>query len=790
MSERPLMQDLQKGMELANRYTLVRRLGGGGAAVTWLATDRMTRAQVALKILADDRQSVAGLRKEWQTSIRLMHAHIVRVFEFNDDPQCAFYSLQFIDGADISALAGAPPPHILPPIALVADALRYAHGKGVVHCDVKASNILIDHNGAPFLIDFGVAADGKVDADGGSLIASSPQRLAGALPQPADDVFALGGLIFELVAGHSPYASASTADDILHVVPAQLQAAHGIPIPPAVQSLVANMLDKDAGRRPDAESIVASLDAAGFAPGPAPAAYVGKRRMTADVIIEASEAIRPAKTGTAGTPLAETFERSGISPRMLGYSLAALMTVLLGVIFLLPGTVTTDSMDPVAESASTDVQETPDSRQRRGVQFTENIDDLAGRDARVVAGAETETVLGELLSKMDILNRRAVQRWGGLRYKQAQAAYAEGDDAYLVRDYTTAQTKYREAIDKLEPLLVEVDRVFATTYAAAQAALDAADAVEAIRHFELAVAISPSHAAAQAGYARAKNLDTVLSLIDKGLAFEKDLELEAARRSFAQAVAIDPEWQPAQEGLDRTLVTIRQMEFDQRMTEGLLALSEGDFAGARAAFRMAKNLKPESPEPADGLLQVDQGIRLEKISALERQAQSQERNEQWDTLVETYKSILDIDANLFFAQQGLGRATQMTALHNRLDDYIADPDSLSAPSTMHAATVLIVDITRMSRIGPRLGDQRDELSRLLKRAATPLTVQLVSDNVTDVSIYQVGKLGSFTTHELNLRPGTYVAVGSRPGFRDVRLEFRVGPEIELEPVVVRCEEAI
>ena len=790
MSERPLMQDLQKGTELANRYTLVRRLGGGGAAVTWLATDRMTRAQVALKILADDRQSVAGLRKEWQTSMRLMHAHIVRVFEFNDDPQCAFYSLQFIDGPDIGALSGAPLLHILPPIALVADALRYAHSKGVVHCDIKASNILIDHNGAPFLIDFGVASDGKVDADGGSLIAASPQRLAGAFPQPADDVFALGGLIFELVTGYSPYASASTANDIRHVVPAQLQAANGTPIPPAVQTLVANMLDKDASGRPDAEAIVAGLDAAGFAPGPAPAEYAGKRQMTAEVIIEASEAIRPAITGTAATPLPETFERSGISPRMLGIGLVALLAVLLGVIFLLPGTVTQDSVEPISESASTDVKATQDPRQRRGVQFTENIDDLAGRDARVVARAETEIVLGELLSKMDTLERRAVQRWGGLRFKQAQAAYAEGDTAYLARDYAIAKTKYREAIEKLEPLIVEVDQIFATTFAAAQAALDAADAAEAIRHFELAVAISPSHAAAQTGYGRAKNLDTVLSLIDKGLAFEKNLELDAARHSFAEAVDIDPEWQPAREGLDRVLATIRQMEFDQRMTEGLMALSEGDFPGARAAFRMAKNLKPESPEPADGLLQVDQGIRLEKISALERQAQSQERNEQWDTLVETYKSILDIDANLFFAKQGLGRATQMTALHKRLDDYIADPDSLSAPSIMHAATVLIVDITRMSRIGPRLGDQRDELSRLLKRAATPLTVQLVSDNVTDVSIYQVGKLGSFTTHELNLRPGTYVAVGSRPGFRDVRLEFRVGPEIELEPVVVRCEEAI
>ncbi|MDH3266850.1 MAG: hypothetical protein OEM25_07790, partial [Gammaproteobacteria bacterium] len=61
---------------------------------------------------------------------------------------------------------------------------------------------------------------------------------------------------------------------------------------------------------------------------------------------------------------------------------------------------------------------------------------------------------------------------------------------------------------------------------------------------------------------------------------------------------------------------------------------------------------------------------------------------------------------------------------------------------------------------------------------------------TDVSIYKVGKLGSFETHQLDLRPGLYVAVGSRPGYRDVRLEFRVAPEIDMQPVVVRCEEAI
>ena len=442
------------------------------------------------------------------------------------------------------------------------------------------------------------------------------------------------------------------------------------------------------------------------------------------------------------------------------------------------------------QAAEQSVETVAPQEQDRGVGFTENIEDLSGRDERVQARAETEEVLGELLSKMETLEQRAVQRWGGLRFKQAQAVYEEGDAAYLARDYDIAREEYAAAIEILDPLLEEVDQVFATTFAEAQAALENADAVEALRLFELAVAISPSHAPAQAGFERARNLETVLSLMDQGLAYENNLELEAARESFAKAAELDPAWEPAAVGLQRVLGTIQQMEFDARMSEGLAALTEGDYAGARAAFRMAQKLRPESTEPADGLQQVDQGIRLDRISNLERQAQRQESNEEWETAVETYQSILDIDGNLAFAKEGLARSRQMAALHAQLDEYITDPDSLSAASTMSRATGLVVDITRMPNIGPRLAGQRDELSRLLKRAATPLTVQLVSDNATNVSIYKVGRLGTFETRTLDLRPGKYVAVGSRPGYRDVRLEFQVAPEIDLQPIVVRCEEAI
>ena len=133
MNTQSVLRKLETGTELANRYTLVRPLGRGGIAATWLAADRMTGANVALKILPNADANRGALHSEWQTSIRLMHPHIVRVFEFHDDAAGAFFSMQPIDGPDAGVLSGASPAAVLPVIAAVADALRYAHGKGVVH---------------------------------------------------------------------------------------------------------------------------------------------------------------------------------------------------------------------------------------------------------------------------------------------------------------------------------------------------------------------------------------------------------------------------------------------------------------------------------------------------------------------------------------------------------------------------------------------------------------------------------------------------------------------------------
>jgi tetratricopeptide (TPR) repeat protein len=808
------MLDLSKGTRLAERYTLERSLGSGGEATTWLAKDRLTRAQVALKIVPANSGANARLHDEWQTNLRLMHAHIVRVFEFHEDQGAAFYSMQFVDGADFGVLTGSPLADLLPPVGLVAEALRYAHGKNIVHRDIKASNVLLDFNGAPYLSDFGVAAPVGSLAAGGSPIAASPGALRGEAVQPADDIFALGKLIYELISGAPPQAKSDAVGGPEYQT---LIAASGEDVPAAIRDLVASMLEDDAGRRPDAEGVVDALRQAGFPPGAA-RSQITARPVVSDERIESVAAVRRSPTPAAGQIGMEPAESAGISPRTLGIGLAVLAVALLGVVFLLPA-VTDKKSGPtntrLVPEAGTSAGESPaaadipDENDMTGgnrvtreyvpentaldgetIEFNENDADYTDLDDSGKLRYKVDMILGELLSDFETLERRAVQRWAAVAYRRAQDFYKKGDDAYLRKEWAAAEVHYLDALSVLEPLFDQVEPEFQKALTGASVAFEAGDRAEALRLFELAVAITPNSPAAREGYERAKNLETVLQLVDQGLEYEEELELDAAEASFQQAVDLDPDWMPAQEGVERVRITRTKIQFDSRMSEGIEALAIGDYLGARAAFRMAEQLIPGSPEPADGLLQVDQGLRLDNINTLEQEALALERSEHWDAAAKTYEEILKVDSNLSFAMDGLAKSHRMSELHMQLDDYIKDPDRLAVPSVMKRATTLLVNVTRMAEIGPRLEGQRDELSRLLKRAATPVSIELVSDNLTSVSIYKVGVLGNFANTRLDLPPGTYVAVGVRPGYRDVRLEFRVAPEIDMQPVVVQCEQPI
>ncbi|MEX2126249.1 MAG: protein kinase [Woeseia sp.] len=784
------MRVLKEGTRLADRYTLIRRLGAGGMSEVWLAEDRRAEHRVALKFLAPSlSQNSSGrtlFHQEWRTASRLMHPHIVRVFEYHDDPDGPYYSQQYIDGPEIRVVAGQPPLDALRPFGLIADALRYAHVKGLIHRDIKASNVLLDRRGLPYLIDFGIAAKPDAPASGGSAIAASPQQRAGQNPDPADDVYALGVLMHEILTGSPPQA----AETENAAFSATITAADGSPIPEELQRIVRDMLLPGSSERPSAEQVAQRLLEAGVASGSALIRSRGAEALDVTEIgadpLQPIRPVRPDATSHAMSP-ADNVRVRGVSPKVAFGGLALLVLVSLTVIFWLPN---------VVDNESEGTADTPDAPAAGDTDVAPVETESTATESRVDPATEaalkaaTDESLGDLLSRLERLRYRGIEHWGGQMYLNVLDVYEQGDKAYLDKDYRLAGDRYREASDMLEPFFDRIDGVFAETLDAAGAAFASGDHAEAVRLYDLAVTITPGHAEAEQGLARARNLSSVLSLMDQALNFENDLDLQAAKLAFEKALELDPAWQPAASGLERVTEAIRQLSFEQRMTEGLEALAVGDYQSARAAFDAAKLLHPDSQQPVDGLQRVDQEIRLGNIRRLEQQAAALETNEEWQAAIATYEEIGKIDSDLQFVREGLARARARAAVHERLETFISDPDSLSAPATMQSATQLLLQVTTMTPIGPRLEDRKNELSRLLKRAATPLKVQLVSDNATEVSIFRVGKLGAFTTQELSLRPGAYVATGSRTGFRDVRLEFRVAPEIEPEPVVIKCEERI
>ncbi len=779
------MQDLSEGLRLAGRYTLQRRIGDGGMAEIWMAEDTRSDSPLALKFLklefCNDPRLRALFHQEWRLASRLMHAHIVHVFEYHDDAERPYFGQQYIDGPPFASLQGQALDQVLRPIGLIADALRYAHGKGIVHSDLTSANIRLDARGAPYLLDFGVARQAGDVAGGGSPIAQSPQQRAGAAAHPADDIYALGVLINELLSGAPPVGG-----DLA------IQTSAGEKIPTSLRELLRQMLADDRSTRPSAEAVADRLQTLGFASGAAllkQAAATSVPEFREEIAVRA---VRPRAAAAAQAQNAADNSR-GIPTSFVMAGLAVLLLAFLAVLFLLPPAEQTASdsgqVAAVSSPDGTIPSTNTDQLDDESASFSENVQRTSSDNPAAIKAAADEA-LGDLLSQLERLKFRGVERWGGQEFLDALDRYAAGDASYIAKNYQAAGDHYRATSKMLEPFFARIPVVFRDTMQAAREAFERQDHREAIRLFDLAVAITPGNAEAETGLQRAQNLERILQLMDRGREFEKNLEYDAARQAFATVLEVDPAWQPATEALARVRAALEQLAFEMRMTEGFNALAGRDYDSARAAFEAAKSMRPGSSQPVDGLQQLDQEIRLQRIRQLESLAASQEQNEQWEAAVESYREALSVDGDLQFAQEGLSRANERTALHQQLDKFISDPDSLSAPQTMQAATNMLLQLSRISPSGPRLEDQKESLSRLLKRAATPLPVKLVSDNQTEVSIFRVGRLGSFESRQLELRPGSYVATGSRPGYRDVRLEFRVAPELEMKPIIVRCEETI
>ena len=190
------------GRRIGGRYVLERRLGHGGMAVVWLATDERLGRPVAIKVLSDtlsaDHDYLGRFAREAKLAAALQHPNLVSVYDY-DAGERPWLVMEYVEGGDLAALLrdGEPPP-VEQLAAELLSALRHIHAAGVLHRDIKPQNVLVDRHGHARLTDFGIArpADGASLTRTGQVIGTeaylAPEVMRGAPASERSDLFALG----------------------------------------------------------------------------------------------------------------------------------------------------------------------------------------------------------------------------------------------------------------------------------------------------------------------------------------------------------------------------------------------------------------------------------------------------------------------------------------------------------------------------------------------------------------------------------------------------------------------
>jgi hypothetical protein len=850
------------GRDLPPHLALRRLLSRSGTCEVWLADDASRGTPVAVKMVRarPDPGAPPGaidaashrLAAEAERLGALRHPSIVALYEAlppmerPDVPGAAGAGgaasallLEALTGGSLaSRLRGGAPAAICAALRPIVGALAYLHGHNLVHGDLSPGNVLLDAHGAAKLCDFDRAqATGSAwrcgDVGPPERAYLSPQQVAGSPATPADDIYGLGALLYELLAGVPPLGTAPSDAAIRDVRPDPLAAL--VPgLDPALAALIDRMLAKHPAARPPSllRDVGGVIDGV-LCVGRAGDAALGTARAAREVSAASPDAPAPDGHGTArarvapsafaapsGEPAPATARSAPPSPpvgdlvagRRPAPALAppllarvppgvmaggaALLVAVLAFLLAIP------RLSAPSRESERELREAALAAARAAASpdgAGTPADAGAGETGAGAAAADPLTlarqrraaqrVIGDLVAEQETLERAGGAAWGGADWAAALEVQRAGDLRHQARDYAASIVLYEDALSRMRAVGLRRAEQQRQAREAGVAALEAGDQLEALRQLALALEIDPSDAVAQRGSERAQTLGEVIAAVERGEALEAAGDMAPAREAFADATRLDPDWRSARNGLARIDARLADQSYSDVLSRGFDALYRGELDAAEAEFQRARKLRPDAADAATGLAQVAEARDRTSIDRQLATALRALREERYADAVAAYEAALAVDAELVKAQEGLAGARERAALLAKMEFLIASPERLYARPVRSEAAALVSDIAQLEPPSRVLGERAQALTALIDISARPVPVVLESDNQTDIVLYRVGRLGAFLTREIALEPGEYTVVGSRDGYRDVRQTFTVTPGAPTRVVVV-AEEAI
>jgi serine/threonine-protein kinase len=258
------MREIEAGTVVDGRYSILSRLGSGGMADVYCAQDLQLGRKVALKLLyrrfAEDEQFVERFKREASAAAGLQHPNVVGVYDRGEFDGTYYIAMEYLEGRSLKQVVQdegpLQPERAIGLVVQILHAARFAHQRGVIHRDIKPHNVIVDDEGRVKVTDFGIARAGASDmTETGSIMGTaqylSPEQAQGHAVSAQSDLYAIGIVLYELLAGRVPFDGDSPVTIALKQV-SELPvppSAYNAAVPPELDALVLHALEKDPARR-------------------------------------------------------------------------------------------------------------------------------------------------------------------------------------------------------------------------------------------------------------------------------------------------------------------------------------------------------------------------------------------------------------------------------------------------------------------------------------------------------------------------------------------------------------
>ncbi|MGA0704696.1 MAG: protein kinase domain-containing protein [Steroidobacteraceae bacterium] len=755
--------ELDIGRNLGGRFRLQRLLADREPVQVWLATSVAEALPLALKcvdLTHPGGPAIAARQSRAAEVATLLGPELaVACAEPIEAEGWSIMPMTYLAGGDLSQFRGRPWRVWSAHFEALVRCLGQVHAAGRVHGDLKPGNVLIDASGGVRLTDFELSVPLGARLEGGTPGRQSPQRLRGEPATVADDLYALGTLLHELLTAYPPFYPDPTPERVLHEpvtppVPRQ-------PAPERVRRLTLRLLAKSPADRPvDAAAVLHELERA-----------VGEHDEQTEPLRLAAAPAATAVRAAAPTP--------GRPARWWVAASLSLVAIVTAALYWLPDWAEQRARQTAAQAAAEAASQAEAAR-RSAAQAA------ASSEARKAAEAARDAYAGiktRLDAQPSALGAPAL-------LAEARERAAAAVTALDLGRFEQARDGWTAAAQALEAVEAGREEALAAALAEGAEALSRGDAVVASRAFDLAAAIEPEDPAVKRGLARVATLDEVLAQLDQAAREESAGRYPAALAAYRQALSLDAEAPGAAAAIRRINDRESGDRFAAAMAAGLEALADGRLEAAREQLERAASLRPGAEAPATALQQLA-GLELDRqLQAAVRAAENAEREESWAEARGSWQQAAALQPSLEAAAAGIRRSGARAALAGRFDALLGDPERLWTPAGRSEAAKLLAEAGKASEPRQKLAALASELARQLDAAERPVRVTLQSDGLTEVVVYRVGRLGAFQSREVEVVPGRYAVVGTRPGYRDVRVQLDVRPGEGMSALVVRCEEPI